>query len=149
MREIKARMVQRTMEEMRDLEDDGIREEPDWEIDAILCGDGYQHGSKLLKENEWYASALYTGGPESYCQIESALSRFVPFVPVASQQRLFRPEDEAFPRNCVLPVFRGTRNLHGRSEKSTMLETIMAFCRRYPGVAIVIGGPGIRAANPD
>lgn len=93
----------------------GIFPEVKWEVDAILFGNGYRHGPKILKIGKWYGCANNDGGVEPYFALDSfsfhirnsvLRTRSFPVKDVATENSSCRTH----PRWCVVPEVRVTRS---------------------------------------
>ena len=63
--------------------------------------------------------------------------------------KLVIPQTKSFPRSVVIPCERITRSGVEKMRSAVMGEEVSSFCRQYPGVAVILGGPGKRDANPE
>ena len=123
----------------------------DWIIDTIMFRKDYEHAGKIIREEAWYACANIQGGVESYYRI-SPTSFTISHINTRARsfpKKLVIPQTKSFPRSVVIPSIRITRSGVHNMRSVVMGEAVRSFCRKYPGVAVILGGPGERDVNPE
>ena len=123
----------------------------EWCIDALMLGDGYQHNTKVMKGGHWYGCANIHSGVESYYRVSAASFSITESQTRATSfpTKVLHPMLRASPRAVVVPNARATRSGSFAMRSALLRETILAFCKKHPGVAVLQGGPGNRCSNPE
>ena len=128
----------------------------DWEIESVMYGISFKSDRKNIVSRRWYASSDATARVDRYWQIdEESLSATALLLP---SRRSFHyrtkvivpsPANADAPAVLTLNACRETRMDARKQLESFTLQSIKAFCRRYPGVAVLLNGTGAREPNPD
>lgn len=105
----------------------------------------------MLTKGKWYGASSITAEPESYyCLSDMAFSIHEGHIrATVFPTKLIHPMTKAVPRSLIIPEARTTRSGSGAMRSTVLKGAILAFCRSFPGVAILLGGPGKRASSAD
>lgn len=106
----------------------------EWQIEAIVFGDGSRSGNCELRDGVWYGTAGNCKNIRGYHSIDIETVTWWPL----TERKLRFPTCEVTPSMWVgIPsTCEGNR------------EAVLEFCKVFPGVAVMISqGPGNREAN--
>eukprot|EP00171_Calliarthron_tuberculosum_P021777 IDg21777t1 len=123
----------------------------EWNVRAVLCGDGsLGHCGLLLEDGIIYASSSMSGQHESYWRIQADTLRLCtqgadvlrwPAVPVTSSAR------RTFVGRQGPKV--DMRGMSTAQMRLCVVQTLVRWVRNYRGVAVLVGGPGMRTGHPQ
>ena len=123
-----------------------------WQIERLVAGDGSLGPVGVrLRQGRYYGSAALHGGNETFWEIDidtvslrtRAASQVTFSVQAATGMARLKPAPKG---NLVVTI----RKSYSQSKRQKVLRNaVQAFCKRHPGFAVILGGPGESTVSID
>ena len=123
-----------------------------WNIESVAMGDGIVDGNgKCMKKGLMYGFAGLSGSVESSHPIVWESLHFNEYGNrcIDLKTRLVRKTVGQTPLKLQIPSMRSTRRDMSLKRKRYVGEAVLRYCRKHPGVAVNIGGPGARGTSRE
>lgn len=127
----------------------------EWKIEALMLGDGKHVLSKTFEVEKWYGSNNAFGGAESYHQVDIFSVKF-DWSEVRNgslSTKKITNQQFAYPKTFKVPAPANTRLQTPRFTNGqrghVVLGKVQAFCRQYPGVAVLFHRVGKRQPSRE
>ena len=123
----------------------------EWYIEELVMGDGTSAHGRTMEQGEYYASGKLRGGLESFWKIDTGS-----FKVTVNEGRAFLFPTRGLTKkhkltgdnnHCKVERYRCTRLQAGGYRKHVITQSLMKFCRKNPGIVVVLGGTGERGAH--
>ena len=123
----------------------------EWAIESVVFGDGSRDAKGFeLRRGVFYASAKARGRHENYHRVDfrsiafstrDGIAQSLPTLMVSKG----RPDERLLCRLPAEAINRRRRNV--REQRKLISQAFPALLMEHPGVAVIIGGPGMRGNN--
>lgn len=125
-----------------------------WGIESVVYGDGSADGKgEMVHKGVFYGSGKATGPHESMHPINIETVTFACYGNRAATLKtryIKKPSiSRPAPPLCLLPEQRLTRRSATTSRRNTVLQAVKAFCKKHPGIVVIVSGPGARDNSFD